>query len=77
LSAISSGAVEFATIPVEAVGARNERGQSIITVDTTKVKDFVAQLLGRSAPKFSSPGMLRLNGAAAQPATIDGVRCVD
>jgi LCP family protein required for cell wall assembly len=75
LSSISAGEVEFETIPVVAVGARNERGQSIITVDTSKVREFVAQLLGRTAPKFSSGGPLRLNGA--QPATQDGVRCVD
>jgi LCP family protein required for cell wall assembly len=82
LSSISAGQVEFATIPVVEVGARNDRGQSIITVDVPKVKEFVAQLLGRQPPKFSSGGLLRLNGAgsmqpAAQPTIIDGVRCVD
>jgi LCP family protein required for cell wall assembly len=75
LSSISSGQVDFATIPVEAVGARNDRGQSIITVDVLKVKTFVAQLLGRQPPKFAAGGMLRLNGA--QPTTVDGMRCVD
>lgn len=78
LSAVSSGKIEFATIPVVTVGARNDRGQSIITVDPPKVKEFVAQLLGRSAPKFSSQGPLRLNGfLPRQPDTTDGVRCVD
>jgi LCP family protein required for cell wall assembly len=78
LSAMSSGNVDFVTVPVEAVGARNERGQSIIIVDPNKVKGFVAQLLGRQPPNLSSHGLLRLNGApAAQPTTVDGVRCVD
>ncbi len=76
LSELSSGAVDFVTIPVEAVGARNDRGQSIITVDTNKVKSYVAGLLGRQPSKFASSGPLRLNGAQ-QPATVDGVRCVD
>ncbi|GAB3909711.1 hypothetical protein GCM10029964_111810 [Kibdelosporangium lantanae] len=82
LSSISSGQVDFQTIPVEQVGARNERGQSIITVDTAKVKAFVAQLLGRPAPSnLSSGGPLRLNGdlpvRVRQPTIVDGVRCVD
>ncbi|MET0134574.1 MAG: LCP family protein [Kibdelosporangium sp.] len=77
LSSMASGAIEFATIPVVAVGARNDRGQSIITVDTPKVKEFVAQLLGRK-PNFAAPGPLRLDGSArTQPGTVDGVRCVD
>jgi anionic cell wall polymer biosynthesis LytR-Cps2A-Psr (LCP) family protein len=76
LSALSNDGVEFVTIPVVAVGARNERGQSIITVDPPKVKDFVAQLLNRNPPGFSTRGPLKLNGAL-EPTTIDGVRCVD
>jgi LCP family protein required for cell wall assembly len=82
LSSISSGQVDFQTIPVEQVGARNERGQSIITVDPAKVKAFVGQLLGRPAPSnLLSGGPLRLNGdlpvRSQQPTTVDGVRCVD
>ncbi|MBP2322828.1 LCP family protein required for cell wall assembly [Kibdelosporangium banguiense] len=79
LSSMASGKIEFVTIPVVAVGARNERGQSIITVDLPKVKEFVAGLLGRQPPKFASKGPLLLNGTVAQqqPATVDGVRCVD
>ncbi|ALG15622.1 LytR family transcriptional regulator [Kibdelosporangium phytohabitans] len=86
LGSMSSGAVEFVTIPVVAVGARNERGQSIITVDVPQVRQFVAQLLGRQAPpRFAAaPRPLVLDGALPrqrpaqqQPTIIDGVRCVD
>jgi anionic cell wall polymer biosynthesis LytR-Cps2A-Psr (LCP) family protein len=81
LSSMASGKIEFVTIPVVAVGARNDRGQSIITVDLPQVKQYVAGLLGRPAPSFASKGPLRLNGAVArqqqQPAVINGVRCVD
>ncbi|MFC0109930.1 LCP family protein [Kibdelosporangium aridum] len=78
LGSMSSGGVEFVTIPVVAVGARNERGQSIITVDLLKVREYVNQLLGRQAPpRFAAQRPLMLNGAVQQPATIDGVRCVD
>ncbi|MCE7006038.1 LCP family protein [Kibdelosporangium philippinense] len=77
LGSMSSGAVEFVTIPVVAVGARNERGQSIIAVDVPKVREFTNQLLGKQAPpRFAAQRPLMLNGAR-QPATIDGVRCVD
>lgn len=82
LGAMSTGAVEFVTIPVLAVGARNERGQSIITVDVPQVRQFVANLLGRQAPpRFAAAARpLVLNGVQAQqaqPTIVDGVRCVD
>ncbi|KOX12011.1 LytR family transcriptional regulator [Saccharothrix sp. NRRL B-16348] len=47
---LAGGNVEFATIPVTGVGARNERGQSIVTVDPAAVKAFVAELLGEKTP---------------------------
>ncbi|QFZ23230.1 LCP family protein [Saccharothrix syringae] len=43
---LAGGNVEFATIPVTGVGVRNERGQSVVTVDPAQVKAFVAQVLG-------------------------------
>ena len=49
LHGIAGGDVEFVTIPVVEVGARNERGQSIITVDPLAVQAFVAGLLGDQA----------------------------
>ncbi|MGH3979958.1 MAG: LCP family protein, partial [Pseudonocardiaceae bacterium] len=59
MQGIAAGAVEFVTIPVEAIDARNERGQSIVTVDRRQVRDFVAGLLDGSAtlpsPRSSAP----------------------
>lgn len=52
---LAGGNVEFATIPVTGVGARNERGQSIVTVDPAAVKAFVAQLLGEKSPATPPP----------------------
>ncbi|PRY43824.1 LCP family protein [Umezawaea tangerina] len=43
---MAGGTVEFATIPVTDVNARNDRGQSIVTVDVAAVKAFVAERLG-------------------------------
>ena len=57
LQGIAGGDVEFVTIPVLEVGARSERGQSIVTVDRADVHAFVAGLLSRgpeAAP--SGPG---------------------
>jgi LCP family protein required for cell wall assembly len=48
--AMASGQVEFVTIPVTGVGARNDRGQSIITVDLPAVKSFIAGLVTSAAP---------------------------
>ncbi|MEV8437213.1 LCP family protein [Actinosynnema sp. NPDC051121] len=47
---LAGGNVEFATIPVTGVGARNDRGQSIVTVDPAQVKTFVSALLGPKTP---------------------------
>ena len=80
LSSMADGSVEFATIPVVAIGARNERGQSIVTVDVPAVKQFVAGLIGQPVANFAARGPLRLDGAVAAgqpPATVDGIRCVD
>ncbi|HEY3260189.1 MAG TPA: LCP family protein [Pseudonocardiaceae bacterium] len=46
LQGIAAGDVQFVTIPVAEVGARNDRGQSVITVDRAEVHAFVAGLLG-------------------------------
>jgi LCP family protein required for cell wall assembly len=66
---MTSGNVQFVTIPVEAVGARNDQQQSIIVVDVPKVHAYVKSLLTPQAV-----GMGRTAPAAyAQPA----VPCVD
>ncbi|RAS69022.1 LytR family transcriptional attenuator [Lentzea atacamensis] len=89
---LASGNVEFATIPVTNIDARNERGQSVVTVDREAVKAWVAQLIGET-PKpvpssVSPPGtpgtpsrfgpekLLSLDGAHAVAAQQD-VPCVD
>jgi len=55
MQGVAAGAVEFVTIPVETVGARNERGQSIITVDPVEVQRFVAGLLDGTADAATAP----------------------
>jgi LCP family protein required for cell wall assembly len=80
--ALASGKVRFVTIPVTGVGARNDRGQSIITVDLKAVHKYVARLVSGRPPapasvpatpaRFGGPALLDLSGRA-QPA----VPCVD
>jgi LCP family protein required for cell wall assembly len=81
---LASGRVRFVTIPVTGVGARNDRGQSIITVDVPAVHRYVAGLVSRKAArpapssgspltgpaKFGGSSLLDLGGRAAVP-------CVD
>ncbi|MBN6036657.1 LCP family protein [Amycolatopsis sp. 195334CR] len=70
---IASGEVNFQTIPVVAVGARSEDGQSIIEVDLNAVRQFVAELAGRG-------GQPAAGGGSAPGAALrqnDGVTCVD
>jgi LCP family protein required for cell wall assembly len=50
MQGIAAGNVEFVTIPVDNVDARNERGQSIVTVDVAAVHAFVAALLTGQPP---------------------------
>lgn len=50
MQGIAAGNVEFVTIPVDDVNARNERGQSIVTVDVAAVHAFVAALLSGQPP---------------------------
>ncbi|CRK59750.1 Cell envelope-associated transcriptional attenuator LytR-CpsA-Psr, subfamily A1 (as in PMID19099556) [Alloactinosynnema sp. L-07] len=53
--ALASGAVEFVTIPVTGVGARNDRGQSIITVDLTAVHAYIKGLATANPPPAPPP----------------------
>jgi LCP family protein required for cell wall assembly len=84
--ALASGKVEFVTIPVGAVGARNDRGQSIIAVDIPTVQAYVAALVTATpppppppvsappedSPRLAGPHLLNLN------ATKDfTVPCID
>jgi anionic cell wall polymer biosynthesis LytR-Cps2A-Psr (LCP) family protein len=77
---MASGNVQFVTIPVKAVGARNDRQQSIIVVDVPEVHAYVKSLLtstpqpvGMSAPAAADDGLTAPAAAVAQP----GVPCVD
>jgi anionic cell wall polymer biosynthesis LytR-Cps2A-Psr (LCP) family protein len=87
---IASGNVEFATIPVTSVDARNDRGQSIVTVDREAVKAWVAQLIGEtpkavpsssvtpSTPsRFGPEKLLSLDGFPAVAAAQPDVPCID
>ncbi len=70
--ALASGQVDFVTIPVTGVGARNDRGQSVITVDIPAVKAYIAGLTSKNpppppppapvAPGLGAPHLLTLNG---------------
>ncbi|PSL54517.1 LytR family transcriptional attenuator [Saccharothrix carnea] len=78
---LAGGNFEFATIPVTGVGARNDRGQSIVTVDPAQVKAFVAQLLGENPttppppPSTSAAEPTPTNRFATTPLlSLDGPR---
>jgi len=84
--ALASGQMRFVTIPVTGVGARNDRGQSIITVDVPAVHAWVASLATGNAPPAQNPrqpptsnltgdGSLGLTTPSA--ATQAAVPCVD
>jgi LCP family protein required for cell wall assembly len=78
--ALASGNVQFVTIPVEAVGARNDRGQSIIVVDLPKVHRFIADLVTSSGPKPAgrpAPSGFGQTAPAAAKAAQQQVPCVD
>ncbi|MGH3913747.1 MAG: LCP family protein, partial [Pseudonocardiaceae bacterium] len=75
---IAAGAVDFVTIPIVNADDRNDRGQSIVTVNPTQVRAFVADLaagpgasadapLGPTPPVDPAP----LPERAIQPATVD------
>ncbi|MFI7675262.1 LCP family protein [Actinophytocola sp. NPDC049390] len=77
---LATGNVQFVTIPVEAVGARNDRGQSIIVVDLPKVHRFVEDLLTPRPPKPAgrpAPVEYGRTGPAAAKAAQPSVPCVD
>jgi LCP family protein required for cell wall assembly len=78
--ALASGNVQFVTIPVEAVGARNDRGQSIIVVDLPKVHRFIEGLVTPSGPKPAgrpAPAGFGQTAPAAAKAAQQSVPCVD
>jgi LCP family protein required for cell wall assembly len=87
--ALASGRVRFVTIPVTGVGARNDRGQSIITVDVKAVHKYVRSLVtGKPqapppppATPSTGPSTAKLTGATLLDLHAGGGRaavpCVD
>jgi LCP family protein required for cell wall assembly len=75
---IASGELTFATIPVITANGRSQDGQSIVQIDLTAVRGFVAGLAGRPAPAAAqAPGQPPVGGssgdsAAAPTATTGG-----
>ncbi|MBB5923052.1 LCP family protein required for cell wall assembly [Actinoalloteichus hoggarensis] len=72
LQGVAGGDVSFVTIPVTGVGLRNDRGQSIVTVDRQEVRDFVEELTrqdgepdGEEQVGMAGPGAPALAPAAA------------
>jgi LCP family protein required for cell wall assembly len=81
---LATGEVRFVTIPVTAVGARNDRGQSIITVDLPAVHEYVASLVSgkpQAPPPPATPSTAKLGGRALLDLSAAGGRaavpCVD
>nr|WP_216217080.1 LCP family protein [Amycolatopsis aidingensis] len=83
---VATGEMEFRTIPVVAVGARSQDGQSIIEVDQAEVRRFVGSLIGRSGPPTSTPAASSTGSGGGSapggqqptdPITADGVPCVN
>jgi LCP family protein required for cell wall assembly len=75
LHGIAAGDVQFVTIPVLEVGARNERGQSIITVNRDEVHAFVANLLGtgpQAGPATPAPATPAQPGSAQPGSQPEG-----
>lgn len=74
---MASGNVQFVTIPVEAVGARNDRQQSIVVVDVAKVHDFVRSLLTSTPQPAGMAGPVYGGTAPAAYVAQPAVPCVD
>ena len=83
--ALASGQVQFTTIPVTGVDTRNDRGQSIVTVDIPSVHGYISALVSGSPPPAPPPPamtsdnlggrrLLDLNAPAAAPAAV---ACID
>ena len=74
---MASGNVQFVTIPVEAVGARNDRQQSIIMVDVPKVHDVREEPAHAAGPAAGGPRSQTATARRPRPATQPAVPCVD
>jgi LCP family protein required for cell wall assembly len=80
---LTGGNFAFATIPVVNIDARNERGQSIVSVDPAQVKAFVTALLTPTPTPTPPTTTQRLAGGkvvgldGAHRTVQQEVRCVD
>jgi LCP family protein required for cell wall assembly len=84
---LAAGRVTFVTLPVTNNGARDDRGQYIVTIDPPAAQNFFSKLTvpPAPAPQPSPPGLgptprLQLDGTAhrQQPITSDGdLPCVN
>lgn len=78
LAGLAGGAVQFETIPVVEVGAYNERGQYIITVDPDEVARFAAAAIGGeprpddTAPSASADGATEVDPSEVTVAVANG-----
>ncbi|QGK71315.1 LytR family transcriptional regulator [Allosaccharopolyspora coralli] len=68
MQGLASGGVHFVTLPVADVGARDDRGQSIVTVDPNEARRFVDGLAsgppGQRPAGIAPAGAMRLDGTA-------------
>jgi LCP family protein required for cell wall assembly len=79
---LTSGDLNFTTVPVITANGRSADGQSIVQVDPAAVQSFVAGLVGRGAPAGGGGAAAGAPAAAGTPVlTLDsgipGVPCVD
>ncbi|WP_020502227.1 LCP family protein [Sciscionella marina] len=75
---LAGGNVDFATIPVEAVGAHTEGGQSIVKVDLGAVHRFVANIFTQQTPEPQGrPAPPGRTAPAAAMAELNSPKCVD
>ncbi|MCK2238416.1 MULTISPECIES: LCP family protein [unclassified Crossiella] len=76
MQGLAGGNVEFRTIPVTGVGARNERGQSVVTVNRDQVRSFVAGLTKPEPPASPQPPPSSAPPPSSPPARLGGAGAV-
>ncbi|HJQ46141.1 MAG TPA: LCP family protein [Amycolatopsis sp.] len=76
---MASGEVKFETIPVLTISGRSPDGQSIVEVDPTAVRQFIAGLAGRAGSGGASSGGVAPAAYSTPLArtSINGVTCVN
>jgi LCP family protein required for cell wall assembly len=86
MQGLAAGSVRFVTLPVAGSGTRDERGQSVLTVNPAQVHAFMSSLTTPTfAPEISPPRLgprplLRLDGSAHRQApaiSSGGIPCVN